>query len=181
MAEEVMEQAAQPTTEESHESEVEVPTIESLQAELAKAKAESRKWEERAKKNKDAASRVADLEGEVDTSKSDLEKLQAQANEAMEELEKLREEKRRADAVRAIAKSVDVDEEILAMMAGSTEEEIKANADALKERMGTISKFPDVMDSGSNGGSVVTKESIMAIKNKNERFEAIKQNANLFR
>lgn len=177
MAEETTEQAAQPTVEESHESETGAPTIESLQAELAKAKAESRKWEERAKKNKDAASRVADLEGEV----NEYEQFKAEADATKAELEILKEEKRRFEAVRTIAKEKEVDEELLSMMAGNTEEEITANADALLEKLGSIPKYPNVLDNGGSTTPVVSKESILAIKNKNERFEAIKQNAQLFR
>lgn len=181
MAEEIMEQAAQPEPTDSHELQEDAPTVESLQAELAKVKAESRKWEKRAKENKDAALRIAELEGEHETSKADVEEAKAKAQEAIAELEAMKEAKRREDTIRAVAKAVGVDADLLAMMAGETDEDIQSNAAMLHDKLANLRKYPDVNDAGGADAPAVTKESIASIKNPNERFEAIKQNAALFR
>ena len=181
MAEEAMEQAAQPEVDSSQEQEAAVPTVESLQAELAKAKAESRKWEKRAKENKDAALRIAELEGEQQATKTDVEEAQAKAQAAIAELEAMKEAKRREDTIRVVAKAVGVDADLLAMMAGDTDEDIQSNAAVLSQKLANLRKYPDVNDTGAMDAPPVTKESIMSIKNPNERFEAIKQNASLFR
>lgn len=181
MAEEIMEQAAQLEVEEVNQTDSAAPTIEALQAELEKAKAESRKWEKRAKENKDAASRIAEIEEQNASSQSEIDALKAKANEAIAELEALKESQRRSDIIRQVSKSVGVDESILSRMNGDTEDEITANAVALHESVGNLKRYPNVNDGGGTQAPVVSKESIMSIKNPNERFEAIKQNAQLFR
>lgn len=181
MAEETMEQAAQPEVDSSQEAATDVPTVESLQAELAKAKAESRKWEKRAKENKDAAARIAELEDEHQTSITDVEKAKAKAKEAIAELEAMKEAKRREDTIRTVAREVGVDADLLLLMKGDSDEEIQTNAAVLQEKMATFRKYPDVNDSGVMNAPSITKESIASIKNPNERFEAIKQNVSLFR
>lgn len=181
MAEETMEQAAQPQVGDSQDSTPDVPTVESLQAELAKVRAESRKWEKRAKENKDAALRIAEIEGAQQASQSDVEEAKAQAQAAIAELEAMKEAKRREDSIRAVAKAVGVDADLLSMMAGDSDEEIQANAAVLQEKLANLRKYPDVNDAGGVDAPTVTKESIASIKNPNERFEAIKQNVSLFK
>lgn len=181
MAEETMEQAAQLEVDNSQELTTEVPTVESLQAELAKAKAESRKWEKRAKENKDAAIRIAELEDEHKTSQTDVEEAKAKAEAAIAELEAMKEAKRREDTIKAVAQAVGVDADLLSLMSGNSDEDIQANAAVLHQKLANLRKYPDVNDSGGVDAPVVTKESIASIKNPNERFEAIKQNVDLFR
>lgn len=181
MAEETTGQAAQLEVDNSQDDVATVPTVESLQAELAKAKAESRKWEKRAKENKDAAVRIAEIEGAQQASQSDVEEAKAQAQAALAELEAMKEAKRREDSIRAVAKAVGVDADLLSMMTGDSDDEIQANAAILQEKFASLRKYPEVNDTGTRDVPVVTKESIQAIKNPNERFEAIKQNVSLFR
>lgn len=181
MAEDVLEQTAQSEVDTEREVEANAPTVESLQAELAKVKAESRKWEKRAKENKDAAVRIAEIEDAQQVSQSDIAKAKAQAEAAIAELEAMKEAKRREDSIRTVAKAVGVDADLLSMMAGESEEEIKANAEVLQEKLASLRKYPDVNDSGAVDAPRVTKESIAQIKNPNERFEAIKQNVSLFK
>lgn len=181
MAEETMEQAAQPEVDMVPTESADAPTVESLQAELAKAKAESRKWEKRAKENKDAALRIAELESDHQASQSDIEEAKAQAQAAIAELEAMKEAKRREDTIRSVAKAVGVDADLLSLMAGSSDEDIQSNAVILSEKMASLRKYPDVNDGGGVDAPTVTKESIASIKNPNERFEAIKQNVSLFR
>lgn len=113
--------------------------------------------------------------------KSDLEKANDRATKAEQELAELKAIREHELLVSEVARSKGVDLELLSKMVGDTREEIEANADTLIEHFSAMPKFPDVNDNGGHGAPAVTKESILAIKNPNERFEAIKQNANLFR
>lgn len=71
-----------------------------LEAELSKLKAESRKWEARAKENKAAADELAALKAEQMT---ESEKLQARAEAAESELAQLKAESERTQAAAEIA------------------------------------------------------------------------------
>lgn len=149
-------------------------------------KAEARKWEQRAKENKAAADKLAAYEAEQnekdEAEKSDLQRAIEKAEKASAELEAMKAEKKRADLIKATAKSIGVDEDLLSMMSGNTEDEIESNAQVLKAKLDAIPKYPNVHDGGEGGKPArPTKEDILKIKNKNERFKAIKQNADLFK
>lgn len=153
-------------------------SIESLQAELDKAKAESRKWEKRAKDNKAAADELETMRAERDT---EYAKAVEKAEAATAELEVLRAEKARAESVKAAAKEFGVDEDLLSMMAGDSNDQIRINAEILKLKLDAIPKYPSIEDHGGNTAPAITKDQILSIENPNERYEAIKQNAQLFR
>ena len=156
-------------------------SIESLQAELDKAKAESRKWEKRAKDNKAAADELETMRAERDTSQTEYAKAVEKAEAATAELEVLRAEKARAESVKAAAKEFGVDEDLLSMMAGDSDDQIRSNAEILKLKLDAIPKYPSIEDHGGNTAPAITKDQILSIENPNERYEAIKQNAQLFR
>lgn len=150
-------------------------------------KAEARKWEQRAKENKAAADKLAALEKEQEekdeAQKTELQKATEKADKAMKKLEAMEAEKKRNDMIKRIATEKEVDADLLAAMVGDTEEEIEKNAEMLKTKIGQISKYPNVNDNGGSQGGAgkLTKEEILAIKDKKKRFEAIKENADLFR
>lgn len=89
-------------------------------------KAEARKWEERAKANKDAAARLAEIE----------EASKTEAQKRAEEVERLRKENEAFKAAQQIAawkaeisQATEVPAEALA---GATKEELEAHAEVLK-------------------------------------------------
>lgn len=147
-------------------------------------KAEARKWERRAKENKAAADKLEKEQQERDEArKTELQKATEKADKAMKKLEAMEAEQKRNELIKRVSSEKDVDAELLAMMSGDTEEEIEANAEALKAKMGKIPKYPNVNDNGGSdsGANQLTKEEILATKDKNKRFQLIKENADLFR
>ena len=89
-------------------------------------KAESRKWEARAKENSDASAKLAAMD---EAAKSDLQKAQDAKTAAEAERDALRQEKQVAQWVAEIAKASGVPAEALR---GSTQDELQAHADQLK-------------------------------------------------
>lgn len=148
-------------------------------------KSEARKWEARAKENKDAAEKLAAYEKEQqekdEATKTDLQKATEKADKAIAELAAMKAEKQRAELIKEIAKSKDVDEELLTLMAGDSREVIESNANTLKEKMAKIPKYPNVKDSGSqNKPTGLSKDEILKIKNPKEQFKAALENPHAF-
>lgn len=143
--------------------------------------AESRKWEARAKENKDAAKRLAELE---DASKTDAEKL-ADATKRMEAAEaRLADYERRAERagiVAEVAAAKGVDAEWLGRMAGDTREEVEANADFIAAKLVAAPIYPSVQDSGAKPAAPITREEIEAIKDPKKRVIARAQNISLYK
>ncbi|WP_276869737.1 hypothetical protein [Enorma massiliensis] len=150
-------------------------------AEYDKLLAESRKWESRAKENKDAAKRLAELE---DASKTDAEKL-ADATKRMEAAEaRLADYERRAERagiVAEVAAAKGVDAEWLDRMAGDTREEVEANADFIAAKLVAAPIYPSVQDSGAKPAAPITREEIEAIKDPKKRVIARAQNISLYK
>lgn len=140
-------------------------------------KAEARKWEQRAKENKDASEKLKQLE---EAQLSELEKAQKQAEEAKAEADRLRAEKVRDDAVKQAAKESGVDYELLTLMAGTSQEEIAANAELLKAKIAAVPKYPAIEDRGAQAKPALSASDILAIKNPTERLQRIAENADLF-
>lgn len=185
MAEDTTSQdAAQQSAEAQTDADAE--EVKSAQADASEDKtdwkAEARKWEARARENKAAAERLAELEKQDEAAKSDLEKATQKAEKALKELADMKAAQQRAEWVKAAAKSHGVDEELLSMMTGDGEDEINANAKTLKAKMDKIPKYPDVQDKGSssNSASGMTKKEILAIKNPREQLKAAAQNIHAF-
>lgn len=102
-------------------------------------KAEARKWEKRAKENKDAADRLNALENETSYRISELEK---RAQKAEQEAIDLRHKQDLNDWAKAAADAHGVPASILR---GTTAEEFMAHAEAIKA---SIAVAPIVRDSG---------------------------------
>lgn len=141
-------------------------------------KAEARKWESRAKENRGAAEELAKLK---ESQLADIEKAKAEAAEAKAEADRLRAEKSRAEAVRAAAGAAGVDADLLSLMAGDSPEEIEANAQVLKAKISALPVYPSVPDNGAHAPAPVTREEVMAIRDRSERIAAIAKNQNLFK
>ena len=136
-------------------------------------KAEARKWEARAKRmpkpaeDNGMAEKLAGVETMLASMKEKADALEAKQV--------------RAEAVAAAAKEQGVDVELLSAMAGSTPEQISANAALLKSKIAALPVYPSVLDAGSNAGGTVTRENIRNIKSPIDRINAMAKNASLFK
>lgn len=130
-------------------------TAPDLTAEVEKWKALSRKNEQRAKDNEEAAKRLAELEN---ANKSDLEKALARAEAAEKQLA----EREQADKARALADEVAKAKGVSAgVLRGSTREELEAHAD---EILALIPPKPKAAtdQSGGDRGDDIDKEEASA-------------------
>lgn len=121
------------------------PTLEELQAELSTWKGHARTWEDRAKENKTAAEKLAELEKEKLT---ETERLQL-------ELTELRAERERDGRALLLANVAAAKGVPAALLTGTTQEELEAAADALLAFRGTP-KVPanDTSASGTQGTTI---------------------------
>lgn len=139
-------------------------------------KAESRKWERRAKENR---KELEALKAEAET-KADAEKSAAERIAALEaRLAESEARERREKLVRGIAQTKGVDPEVLLLMVGDDEDSVTSNADLLMRSRKP--KWEPVADEGNQKAPRMTKEQILAIKNPRKQLEAIAQNKDLFR
>ena len=97
-------------------------------------KAEARKWESLAKKNKDAAERLAQIE---EASKTEAQKQSEALASALARVKEYETREQIATWKDEVAKSIEgvpdeMRQQLRAVLAGSTEEEIQAHAESLK-------------------------------------------------
>ena len=85
-----------------------------------------------------------------EAAKSDLQKATERADALKKELDGLKAAQARAELVATVAKDAGVDAEILAAMSGASEEEIRANAKLVKEKLAAIPGYK--ADPHDNGG-----------------------------
>lgn len=149
--------------------------------EYEKLLAQSRKWEDRAKSNAQAAKELDAIKAQ---SMTEAEKL-ADAIKRMETAEaKVAEFERkaeRAEIVAEVAADKGVDAEWLGRMAGDTREEVEANADYLAARLSERRIYPSVQDKGAQGSRGMTKEQIEAIADPRERVRARAMHLDLYK
>lgn len=118
----------EPTIDAPADDETEAPARE--QKPETDWRAEAKKWESRAKENKTAAERLAQLE---ESQKSEQQKLMERAEAAERERDEVRTEALRL----RIAHEKGLTPRQAARLRGSSEEELTADADALLEEFGT--------------------------------------------
>jgi hypothetical protein len=170
---------AEPTGTEPHGTEPMEQTVS--KAEYDKLLAESRKWEARAKENKDAAKRLAELEG---ASKTDAEKMAdaiKRAEEAEAKVADYEREAERAGIVAEVAAAKGVDADWLSRMSGDTREDIEANADFLASKLSGQPIYPSVPDRGQAKTPPMTKEQIESIKDPRERVRMRARHIDLYK
>ena len=119
-------------------------------------KAEARKWEQRAKENKDAADELAKLK-EASMTEQELAAKRAEETETQ-----LREATRKLNVYEA-AKTAGVAVELLERMKGDTPEEIAANAEFIKSATGAAPKYPTVNDNGATAPTKAKRTEIPQI------------------
>ena len=142
------------------------------QAEYEKLLAQSRKWEERAKKNVAAAKELDEIKAQ---SMTDAERAQEATRRAEEAEAKIAEYERKAEResiISEVAESKQVDADILARMMGDTREEIEANADWIAAKLAEKHLYPSVADKGQQTPPKQKPEDIRAIKDPQERIHA---------
>lgn len=130
-------------------------------------KAESRKWESRAKANKTAAeeaakgyeARIAELEA---------------ANNA------LKAQQERAEIVRNVAKASGLSEDAVALLKGTTEEELSEQVSViLAARQVPAPRIPEA-SMAEPAAPAITREQVLAVKDPVQRIRAIAQNRKVF-
>lgn len=158
--------------------------IDDLTKEVDEQKGHARTWEQRAKDNKDAAperdslkaenetlkARVAELETERDSSKTDvqkqLEKLAADL-EAEKAARADAEKAAAADRLTAIKTRIGTEKGLppkaIAALAGEDEESIAADADAWLEALPAVEKKPGIPGQGARGKAQDSDSYIAAI------------------
>lgn len=134
-------------------------------------KTEARKWESRAKENKEAADELAKLK---EAEKTELEKERAAREKAEQEASALKHEKELADWRSQVAKETNLPGDILR---GDTLEEIQAHAAQIKS---CVPAYPVVDEGSHEPSSKLTKEQILQEKDERVRKGLIASNLDLF-
>lgn len=114
-------------------------------------RAHSREWEKQAKANRDAATELEQLKA---TQLTEQEKAVKRAEKAEAELQALKAEAERAAVVSSIADDANVPSEVVAMLNGADEEELRKQVARL---MKLLPAYPSRTDDG--GGKAVAKKS----------------------
>lgn len=138
---------------------------EKLQAELDKAKANSKKWESRSKANAEKAKLSDENAEKAATFEERLSKLEA-------ENKSLKEERDRSALVAKVAKASGLDASLVGMLSAPDEDGLTEQAEALAEAIGS-NGYPTVNDQGPHGlAGGLTEEEVEKIKNPAERVRA---------
>lgn len=137
-------------------------------------KAEARKWEARAKENKQKAEKLDELEA---ANKSELERLQEAKAKAEKEAADAKAELARNEMISSVSKETGVPEELLH---GDTEEELRESAEAVKGYIASQKPSIPPDQGGAAGAKPVTKEAIEDIDNPVARVRARAQNISLY-
>ena len=133
-------------------------------------KAESRKWESRAKENKGAADELARLK---EAEKSEFEREHDAREKAEGELRQLRHERDVAQWAADVSKDTGVPASVLR---GDTLEELQSHAQQIK---GSMPVYP-VVPEGNGKPPTVTKQQILSMADERERKAAIAAHLDLF-
>lgn len=95
--------------------------------------------------------KAAKFDEAEEAAKSDLQKATERAEQLQKELDGMRAESARRKLVGDVAKETGVDAEILTTMSGSTEEEVRANAQLLKAKFEAVPGYrADPHDTGGH-------------------------------
>lgn len=120
---------------EATETTAEAPAAETAPAQETDWKAEARKWEERAKANRAASERLAEIE---EASKTEAQKLAERAEAAEKALAEAR-----ADALRSrVIAKYGIPEDYHDFVVGDTEDDLEAKAEKVKKLIEAQSEAP---------------------------------------
>lgn len=140
---------------------------EKAQSDLERAKANSRKWEDRSKANADKAKA---FDASQEKAKTVEERLAALERENAD----LRAARDRSALVESVAKSTGLDASIVGALNGADEDALTEQANAVKAAMVSGRRYPAVGDqaTGTGAGQAPTEEQISKIRNPAERVRA---------
>lgn len=140
---------------------------EKAQSDLEKAKANSRKWEDRSKANADKAKAY---DASQEKAKTVEERLAALERENAD----LRAARDRSALVESVARATGLDTSIVGALNGADEDALTEQANAVKAAMGSGRRYPQVddRDTGTGSGASLTEDQISKIKNPAERVRA---------
>ena len=141
-------------------------------AEYDKLLAKSRRWEDRAKKNAQAAKELDDIKAQTMTDAEKLAEATKRAEAAEARIAEFEQKAERASLVAEIAQAKGLDAEWLARMAGDDQETIEANADFLIKKLESQSIYPVVADKGQPKARQMTDQDVRDIKDHTERIKA---------
>lgn len=160
-------------------AQAESPGLKAAREENERLKREARKWEERAKANKNAAPILDEKQAKLAETQEQIANLQAKLEQFETENERMRAEQARREAVATVAANTNIPAAVIANMQGSTVEELTAAANVVKQ---SIPVYPTNPNDG-RGGHVqgVTKDDVLSIKNDKERRRAILENLDKFK
>lgn len=131
-------------------------------------KAEARKWEQRAKENRDAANAA-----KVDSER--LAELERRLSEAEQRNAQMEQEKAELEWRRAASEATGVPADVLR---GATAEEVMEHARAIKA---VGFSYPAQHEPHNAAKPSASKDEILAIKDSAKRLEAIRANIDLFK
>ena len=123
---------------------------------------------------KEKASKLDQIE---EQNKSELQKAQERADE----LARVIEARDKADNLRKIRESVSTETGVpVSLLTGETEEDCKAQADAINAYSKSVPKHPNLPDGGEPTPPTITKDDILKIADEKKRLKAIEDNIELF-
>ncbi|MFL1441825.1 hypothetical protein [Nocardiopsis protaetiae] len=132
-------------------------------------KAKAREWEKRAKENKAAADRLAELE---EAQKSEEQRRQEQLEEALGAASRTQHDLWRERAARRYG----LDDELVPFLSGETEEEVLARAETLASKITAPApggRRPDPSQGQGGGGAPTLREQIRAAEAAGDTTRAI--------
>jgi len=112
-----------------------------------------------------------------EANKTELEKAKEEAEKAKAEAATLKAESERRQIIDKVSTETGVPASVLSRMTGNDEEEMTANAEAIKAG---IPAYPSVQ-AGKPNPPTMTKDQILAIENERERKAAISAHLDLFK
>lgn len=141
-------------------------------------KADSRKWEARAKENRKEADELKAL---LESSRTDSERLEAAEKRAKDAEEFVEQAKAELERMQTISKVADEMHVPTSLIRGDTEEEMREYAQSILDF--TARSKPSIPrdQGGSAGKPAVTKESIEEIKDPVARVRARAENISLYK
>ena len=150
-------------------------------AEYERVLRHSRTWEDKAKRLKEKADRLDELEEATKTDAERLADVTKRAEDAEARLAEYERERDRAAIVAEVAAAKGIDAEWLGRMTGDTREEVEANADFVASKLSGAPIYPSVPDNGGGKGAPLTREQIEAIKDPKERVRMRARHIDLYR
>lgn len=125
----------------------------------------------------DLKTKAAAFDAAEEASKSDLQKANERAESLQAELDAIKRSNQERELRERISQETGVPS---ALLRGNSEEDLRAQAEAIKGYAQTATKYPNVRDAGEVRVPVTTKADILAIKDERERLNAIKDHIELF-